>query len=94
MESERKIHNKCTLYYISKPSKKTLKGDFATSNKGDCPNHVHSHQMGLRAVRWEAGPHERQPKALKNKLSQGGPSGLSPLRSDGSCDGQAGGRNL
>ncbi len=25
---------------------------------------------------------------LKTKLTQGGPSGSSPLRSDGSCDGQ------
>ncbi len=31
------------------------------------------------------------PKALKTKLAQGGPSSLSPLRSDGSHDGQTGG---
>jgi hypothetical protein len=44
--------------------------------------------MVLRRVRQEAGLHERQPKALKNKLAQEGPSSLSPLRSDDSRDGQ------
>jgi hypothetical protein len=43
---------------------------------------VHSDQMVLRMVRWEAEPHGRWPKALKAKLSQGGPSGSNPLRSD------------
>jgi hypothetical protein len=28
--------------------------------------------MVLRKVRWEAGPHERWPKALKTELAQGG----------------------
>jgi hypothetical protein len=36
----------------------------------------------------EAGPHERWTKMLKTKLAQGEPSGLSPLKSDGSHDGQ------
>jgi hypothetical protein len=75
--------------YINCP-KKTLKGDFATSQRGLCPDRVHSDQMILGTVREEAGPCERQPKALKTNLSQGGPSsGLNPLRSDGSVDGQA-----
>jgi hypothetical protein len=47
--------------------------------------------MVLGTVRWEAGPHEGQSKAHKTKVAQGGPSGSSPLRSDGSGDGQAGG---
>jgi hypothetical protein len=47
--------------------------------------------MVLRTIRQGAGPHERQLKTLKTKLAQGGPSGLSPLKSDGSLDGQAGG---
>jgi hypothetical protein len=59
--------------------------------KGDCLERVHSNQMVLGTVRCEAGPHDRQPKALKTKLAQGEPSGLSPLRSDDSRDGQAGG---
>jgi hypothetical protein len=33
--------------------------------------------MALGTVRWEDGPFERQPKALKTKLAQGGPLGLS-----------------
>jgi hypothetical protein len=44
---------------------------------------------GSRTVGQEAGPCERHPKALKTKLAQGGPSGLSSLRSDGPYDGQA-----
>ncbi len=47
--------------------------------------------MVLGAVRQEAGPLKMQPKAFKAKLTQAGPSGLSPLRSDGSRNGQAGG---
>jgi RNA 3'-terminal phosphate cyclase len=58
---------------------------------GDCSDQVHSDQMVLRQ---EAGPRERQLKALKAKLIQGGPSGSSPLRSDGSRDGQAWGWTL
>ncbi len=51
----------------------------------------HSDQMVLGTVRREAGPRERLPKAPKTKLAQVGPSGSSPLRSDGSCDCQGGG---
>jgi hypothetical protein len=47
--------------------------------------------MALRTVRQEAGPRERQPKMLKSKLAKGEPSGSSPVRSDGSHDGHAGG---
>ncbi len=69
--------------------KEALKGDF-TQAKGDCPGPVHSDQMILRRVRLEdAGPCERHPKALKTKLAEEGPFGSSPLRSDGSSDGQA-----
>jgi hypothetical protein len=47
--------------------------------------------MVLGTVRREAGPCERRPKTLKiSKLAQGGSSGSSPLRLDGSRDGQAG----
>ncbi len=59
--------------------------------RGNYPDPVHSDQMFLGTVRWEAGSRERQPKTLKTKLAQGGPSGSSPLRSDGYRDGQAGG---
>jgi hypothetical protein len=52
---------------------------------------VYSDQMVLGEVRQEAGPKERRPEELKTKLAQGGPSGTSPPRSNGSCDGQAGG---
>jgi hypothetical protein len=37
---------------------------------------------------------KRQPKALKTKLAQGGPPGLSPFRSDNSYDGQVEGWTL
>jgi hypothetical protein len=46
--------------------------------------------MVLWTVRWEAGTHERWSRTLKSKLDQGVHQGLSPLRSDGSRDGQAG----
>ncbi len=46
--------------------------------------------MALGTVRQEAGPGERKPKALKAKTTDGRPTGSSPLRSDGSHDGQAG----
>ncbi len=59
--------------------------------KEDCPHRDHSDQMVLGTVRWEAGPRERQPRALKTKLTQGEPLVLSTLRSNGSHDGQAGG---
>jgi hypothetical protein len=41
--------------------------------------------MFLEIIRWEAEPCEQWPKA-----TQGGPSGLSPLRSDGSRYGLVG----
>ncbi len=41
---------------------------------------VHLDQMVLSTAIQEAGPHERQSKALKLKLAQGWPSGSSPLR--------------
>ncbi len=61
--------------------------------KGDCSYQVQSDQMVFGTVRREAEPRKRWPGALKAKLTQGGPSGLSPLRSDGPPDGQAGGLN-
>jgi hypothetical protein len=50
--------------------------------------------MVLGTVRREAGPLERRPKVLKTELAQERPSGSSPLRLDGSHDGQAGGWTL
>jgi hypothetical protein len=47
--------------------------------------------MVLGTVRQEAEPQKRRPKALKHRLTKGGPSDLSPLGSDGSSDGQMGG---
>jgi hypothetical protein len=49
------------------------------ASQGDGSNQVHSDQMVLATVRWGAGPKKRWPKVLKTKLTQGGPSGLSPL---------------
>ncbi len=63
---------------------------FLQQAKGDCPDQVHSDQIVPVTVRREAVSCERQPKALKPKLAQGGPSGSCPLRSDGSRNGQAG----
>ncbi len=73
------------MIYVNCP-----KGKTAQSQEG-LPDQVHSDQMVLGTVRWEAVPCEKWPKALKIKVAQGGPSGSSPLRSDGSHDGQAGG---
>jgi hypothetical protein len=64
---------------------------FMQHAKGDCPDRVLSDQVVLGTVRWKSGPHERRPKELRVKITQGGPSGSSPLRSDCSPDGQAGG---
>jgi hypothetical protein len=47
--------------------------------------------MVLGTVRQEFGPSKRRPKVLKTKLAQERPLGSSPLRSDGSRDGKAGG---
>jgi hypothetical protein len=82
------LNAQCTIY-INHPKKTFMEG-FAKVEEY-CPNRVHSDQMVLGTVRWEAGPYDRQPKAFKNKLVQGGPSGLSPLGSYGSCDGHEGG---
>ncbi len=64
----------CTIY-MNRP-KKTLKGEFAKSQV-DCPDGVRSDQIVIETVREEAGPHDRQPKALKTKLTRGRPSDSS-----------------
>jgi hypothetical protein len=69
--------------------KETIKGS-STAGQGDSSDQVHSDQTVLGTVRWEAGPCERWPRALKAKLIQCGPSSSNPLRSDGSCNGQVG----
>ncbi len=69
----------------------TLSKGNAAQAKWDRPDRVHAGQMVLGTVRWQAGPRERRPKALKTKPAQEGPSGSSPLRSDGLHDGQVGG---
>ncbi len=56
--------------------------------KGDSPDRVRSDQMVHGTVRRETGPCESWPKAFKTKLGQGEPSVSTPIRSDGSCDGQ------
>ncbi len=56
--------------------------------KGDYLNLVYSDQMVFEIVRRETDWLERWPKATQGW--GGGTSGLSPLRSDVSCDGQAG----
>ncbi len=68
---------------------KNHSGGSSTASQWDCSDRVHSDQIILWTVRWEAGPRERLPKVLKTKPTQGRPSGSSPLRSDGSHDGQA-----
>jgi hypothetical protein len=39
--------------------------------KGEGPDQLHSDQVLLGTIRWEAGPHERRSKAHKTKLPQG-----------------------
>ncbi len=86
-----KIYNNCTINNTYTAQKRHSRGILHQA-EGDCPDWVHSDQkMVLWTVRWEAGPHERQVQAPKTKLAQRGPSSSSPLRSDGTCDGQAGG---
>ncbi len=58
--------------------------------KGVCSDRVNSDQIILRTKRREAGPGKRELKALKTKPTQEPLLSLSPLRSDGSRDGQAG----
>jgi hypothetical protein len=40
--------------------------------KGDCLGLSPLRPDGFGTLRWEAGPGERQPKALRSKLAQGG----------------------
>jgi hypothetical protein len=79
------MHNK---WYMSTVLKRHSGGSLLQA-KRDCSNQVHSDQMVLGTVRQEAGPRKRRPKALKSKLTQGGRSGSSPLKSEASHDGQA-----
>jgi hypothetical protein len=46
--------------------------------------------MVLETLMQELGPQKRWPNGFKAKQTQGGPSGSSPLRSDGSRNGQLG----
>jgi hypothetical protein len=87
MQSIHKLHSN---KYMSTVLKRHSRGIF-TECQGDCSYQVHSDQMVLQTVMQEAGPQKRQPNGLKSMLTQGGPSGSSPLRSDGSCDYQTGG---
>jgi hypothetical protein len=64
--------NEQNVINVNNP-KKTLKGKTALSQEG-LSRSVHSDQMVFGTVRWEAGPCERWPKALKTKLAQGGSS--------------------
>jgi hypothetical protein len=80
---------KCTITININRPKRRIGGIF-TARQGDRSDQVHSDQMVLKTVRWEADPQERRPKVLKTK-TQGKPSALSPFRSDNSCDCQVGG---
>jgi hypothetical protein len=62
------MHNEIN---VNRP-KKTLETGLLQA-KGVFSDRVHLDQMVLVIVRQEAGPQERQPKALKTKLTQGGP---------------------
>jgi hypothetical protein len=80
------MHNK---YYTSIILKRHSRGILLQA-KGDCSDRVHSNQMGLRTVRWDLDLKRGGQKRSKLSLLKGvGPTGLSPLRSDGSCDGKA-----
>ncbi len=86
IELECKIYNK--IIYVNRP-KKTLKGNFTTSQEG-LP------ELKSTQIRWFLGQSDERldlerAKVLKTTLSQGGPSDSSPLWLDGSHDGHAGG---
>jgi hypothetical protein len=69
--------------------KKTLKGDLAQA-KGNCQHRVHSDHRDFGTVR-RGLDLVRGSQRWSTKLAQGGPSGSSPLWSDGSHDSQVGG---
>ncbi len=80
--------------YVNRP-KNTLKG-FYSKPRGIVQNKS-------TQIRWFSGQSDRRrylvggsQRHSKTKLAQRGPSGFSPnpLRSDASCDGQAGGGTL
>ncbi len=75
------------IIYLNRP-KRLSSGKNCTSHVGLSRSNP-SDQMVIGTVRQEAGSRERRPKALKSKLAHGGPLVSSPLRSDGSSDGQA-----
>jgi hypothetical protein len=64
-------------------SQKDTQGAILLKAKGDCSDQVHSNQMVLGTASG-AGPQMSRPKALKTKLTHGGPSCSRPLRSDSS----------
>jgi hypothetical protein len=90
IELKIKVYNIYIYIYVETALQMNLggtQGEFYMQAKWDYLNRVHSDQMVLKIVR-QMGlcqPCEQWPKA-----TQGRPSGYSPLRSDGSCDGQAG----
>jgi hypothetical protein len=69
----KKINAQCII--LHERPKKLSRGK-TTQWKRDCQNRVQSDQMVLGTLGLEAGP--------QSKTSSRGPSGLSPLRSDGS----------
>jgi hypothetical protein len=104
-ESKCRIHNKCPINNVCQPSWRYTQGGFYCKPRRSDQiestqissrdiqmggGTVHSDQIVLGTVRWVSGTCERQPKPLKTKLTRGELSGLSPLRSDGSHDSQAG----
>ncbi len=62
-------------------------------DKGDCSDQVHSDQMVLRTVRWEAGPLKRRPKGYLELLETNsrGTIRLESTQIRCSCDGQVSG---
>jgi hypothetical protein len=75
--------------YICQTSQNALKGAFYFKQEGL----IESTQIRWFLKQSGGGGWWRWPEALKSKLTQGGPSGSSPPRSDGSRDGQTRGWN-
>ncbi len=82
-------HQSTIFKYVRRPCSNWISDwtqrEFYMQAKEGYLNQVHSDQMVFKIVRLETEPREQWLKA-----TQGGPSGSSPLRSDGSHDGQAG----
>jgi hypothetical protein len=88
----KKKYNKCKMYNVCEQSLKGSQGKNCTRPRGTV-------QIKSTQIRWFSGQSDRRLDLMRggqiySKLSylkMGGQSGSSTLRSDGSCEGQAGG---